>query len=141
MAARSAQGLATRWPLEDLLGADFVQAARQRIEAVAGPHAGTLKLDEALRLRLDSFALIQAIAYLAQRLRGEFEIGTVHPRLQATAGARVHLHLVWSGLPLSTETVMSWEMGPIATTTATDTEASALTVRDGVQRHGGEFWF
>jgi hypothetical protein len=27
LAAQSAQGLATRWPLEEMLGADFVQAA------------------------------------------------------------------------------------------------------------------
>ena len=51
----------------------------------------------------------------------------------------MHLDLVWSGPPLSTETEMSWEVDPIATTTAAGTEASALTVRDVVQRHGGEF--
>lgn len=141
LAMQSAAGLATRWPLEEMLGADFVQAARQRIEAVDGLRAGTLELDEALWLKLDSFALMQAIGYLAQRLRDEFGIATVQLRLQATAGARVHLDLVWAGQPLSTETVMSWEMDPIATTTAGGTEASALTVRDVVQRHGGEFWF
>ena len=141
LTARSAQGLTTRWPLEDMLGADFVQAARLRIEAVAGLHAGTLELDDALWLRLDSFALMQVFAYLAQRLRDEFEVGTVHLRLQPTAGGRVHLDLVWSGPPLSTETVMSWEVDPIATTAAAGTEASALTVRDVVQRHGGEYWF
>ena len=141
LSAQSAQGLATRWPLEEMLGADFVQAARQRIEAVGGLRAGTLELDDSLWLKLDSFALMQAFAYLAQRLRDEFEIGTVHLRLQPTEGGRVHLDLVWTGQPLSTETVMSWEMDPIATTTAAGTEASALTVRDVVQRHGGEFWF
>ena len=141
LTARSAQGLTTRWPLEDMLGADFVQAARLRIKAVAGLHAGTLELDDALWLRLDSFALMQVFAYLAQRLRDEFEVGTVHLRLQPTAGGRVHLDLVWSGPPLSTETVMSWEVDPIATTAAAGTEASALTVRDVVQRHGGEYWF
>ncbi len=141
LSARSAQGLATRWPLEEMLGADFVQAARQRIETTAGLRAGTLDLDEALWLRLDSFALMQAIAYLALRLHDEFEIATVHLRLQATDGDRVHLDLVWTGQPLSTETVMSWEMAPIATTAAAGAAASALTVRDVVQRHGGEFWF
>jgi DNA polymerase-3 subunit epsilon len=34
LAAQSAQGLATRWPLEEMLGADFVQAAQLRINAL-----------------------------------------------------------------------------------------------------------
>jgi DNA polymerase-3 subunit epsilon len=38
---------------------------------------------------------------------------------------------------MSTETVMNWEMDPIST----GAETSLLTVRDVVQRHGGEFWF
>ena len=143
LATQNAQGLATRWPLEEMLGADFVQAARQRIEAAAGLHTGTLALDETLWLKLDSFALLQAIAYLALRLHDEFQITTVHMRLQATDGGRVHLDLVWTGQPLSTETVMRWELDPITATSASTTagQASALTVRDVVQRHGGEFWF
>ncbi|MBC7727091.1 MAG: DNA polymerase III subunit epsilon [Microbacteriaceae bacterium] len=143
LATQNAQGLATRWPLEEMLGADSVQAARQRIEAAAGLHTGTLALDETLWLKLDSFALLQAIAYLALRLHDEFQITTVHMRLQATDGGRVHLDLVWTGQPLSTETVMRWELDPITATSASTTagQASALTVRDVVQRHGGEFWF
>ena len=157
LATQSAQGLVTRWPLEEMLGADFVQAARQRIEAAAGLHTGTLALDETLWLKLDSFALLQAVAYLALRLHDELQITTVHLRLQATDAGRVHLDLVWTGQPLSTETVMRWELDPIAATggitgaltsgapsataSAPAAQASALTVRDVVQRHGGAFWF
>jgi DNA polymerase III subunit epsilon len=38
---------------------------------------------------------------------------------------------------MSTETVINWELDPITA----GTETSSLTVRDVVQRHGGEFWF
>jgi DNA polymerase-3 subunit epsilon len=38
---------------------------------------------------------------------------------------------------MSTETVMSWELDPMKT----GTDASSLTVRDVVERHGGAFWF
>ncbi len=137
LASQNAQDLASRWPLEEMLGADFVQAARQRIAAITGQRAGASELDTGLWLKLDSFALLQAIAYLALRLRDEFEVKTVHLRLQPTERGRVHLDLLWSGQALSTETVMSWERDPISTGSAT----SALTVRDVVQRHGGEFWF
>ena len=36
LAARSTQALNTRWPLEDMLGADLVSAALRRIEALPG---------------------------------------------------------------------------------------------------------
>ncbi|WP_298835308.1 exonuclease domain-containing protein [uncultured Piscinibacter sp.] len=137
LAARSAQGLATRWPLEEMLGADFVQAARRRIEHQTGLAAGTGEVDAALWLKLDSFSLLQALGYLAQRLRDEFEVKALHLRLAAGDAQRARLDLVWSGQAMSTETVMSWEMDPIVT----GSESSSLTVRDVVQRHGGEFWF
>ncbi|MDO9286346.1 MAG: exonuclease domain-containing protein, partial [Aquabacterium sp.] len=137
LSAQSMQGLATRWPLEEMLGADLVQAARQRIEAIAGQRTGTTEVDASLWLKVDSFAVLQAIAYLALRLRDEFHISTVHLRLQPTERGRAHLDLVWTGQALSTETVMSWERDPIST----GAETSSLTVRDVVQRHAGEFWF
>ncbi len=138
LAAQASEGLATRWPLEEMLGADFVQAARRRIEAQTGLATGAGEVDESLWLKLDSYSLLQALGYLAQRLRDEFEVRALHLRLAAAPeGPRARLDLAWTGQAMSTETVMSWEMDPIAT----GSEASALTVRDVVQRHGGEFWF
>ena len=40
LAAHSAEGLATRWPLEEMLGTDFVQAAQRRIEAATALRTG-----------------------------------------------------------------------------------------------------
>ena len=138
LAAQASQGLATRWPLEEMLAADFVQAAQRRIEAVTGLRTGSEGTDTERWLKLDSFSLLQALAYLALRLRDEFEVAAVTLRVAAAADAqRVHLDLVWQGQAMSTETVMAWEMDPIAT----GQDSSSLTVRDVVQRHGGEFWF
>ena len=137
LAAQSAEGLATRWPLEEMLGADLVQAAQRRIEAVTGLRTGSDEVDPALWLKLDSFSLLQALAYLALRLRDEFEVTAVTLRLTAADHQRARLDLVWSGQAMSTETVMTWEMDPIST----GSDTSSLTVRDVVQRHGGEFWF
>jgi DNA polymerase-3 subunit epsilon len=137
LANQSAVGLATRWPLEEMLGTDFVQAARQRIEAATQLRTSALEQDSELWLKVDSFALLQALAYLAGRLRDEFEVQAVHLRLMAKDGVRAYLDLVWTGQAMSTETVMSWELDAMAT----GAETSALTVRDVVGRHGGEFWF
>jgi DNA polymerase-3 subunit epsilon len=137
LAAHSSEGLATRWPLEEMLGDDLVQAARRRIEAVTGLRTSHDDVDAALWLKIDSFALLQALAYLALRLRDEFEVAAVTLRLSAADAQRARLDLVWQGQAMSTETVMAWEMDAIST----GADSSSLTVRDVVQRHGGAFWF
>jgi DNA polymerase-3 subunit epsilon len=136
LAARSTQEVKTRWPLEDMLGADLVAAALRRIEAVCGVRTGTQEVDATLWLKVDSFALLQALAYLGRRLVDEFEVRALTLRLQPSSG-RAQLDLIWSGQAMSTETVMSWESEPMRF----GTEVSPLSVRDVMQRHGGEFWF
>ncbi|RZL96201.1 MAG: DNA polymerase III subunit epsilon [Variovorax sp.] len=136
LAASVGEGLKTRWPLEEMLGADLVKAALRRIEALLGVRAAASDVDASLWLRVDSYALIQALASLASRLVDEFAIQRMQLRLRQD-GQRAHLDLVWSGTAISTETAMSWESRPMAV----GDEASPLTVRDVVERHGGEFWF
>ena len=135
-AAQATQGLATRWPLEDMLGADLVAAAQRRLEA-AGLRVDASEVDASLWLTLDSFSLLQALAYLAGRLHEEYGIALVHLRLQPAGDGRAHLDLAWIGQAMSTETVMSWETDAMRL----GAETTPLTVRDVVQRHGGEFWF
>ena len=143
LAQRNIQGLATRWPLEDILGADLVAAAVRRISAAPDQRAAAAECDPALWLKVDSFSLLQALAYLAGRLADEYAIGLVQLRLMpapAAAGgpaSHAHLDLVWTGQAMSTETVMSWEADAMHSAG----QASPLTVREVVQRHGGEFWF
>ncbi|MDZ7592276.1 MAG: exonuclease domain-containing protein [Rubrivivax sp.] len=136
LAARSTQEVKTRWPLQDMLGADLVAAALRRIEAQCGVRTGTQEVDATLWLKVDSFALLQALGYLASRLVDEFEVKAVTLRLQPSNG-RAQLDLIWSGQAMSTETVMSWESEPMRF----GNEVSPLSVRDVMQRHGGEFWF
>ena len=136
LAARSTQDLSTRWPLEDMLGADLVSAALRRIEALPGMRGRTGEVDATLWLQVDSFSLLLALASLASRLADEYDIKLVELRL-ASAGQRAHLDLVWTGPSMSTETVLNWEREPMKA----GPESSPLSVHDVVQRHGGEFWF
>ena len=135
----AAQGLKTRWPLEDMLGADLVSAALRRMEIVTGLPTSALDVNPTLWLKVESFSLLQALVYLAGRLKDEFAVRFVQVRLErATASAgKAQLDLVWSGQAMSNETVMSWEMD----TMTAGGEATGLTVRDVVERHGGAFWF
>ncbi|MBK1614128.1 DNA polymerase III subunit epsilon [Rubrivivax gelatinosus] len=126
----------TRWPLEDMQGADFVAAALRRIEALHRCRTAAAEVDPTLWLRLDSFSLIQALVFLAGRVVDEYGVKLVQLRLQR-AGERAQLDLAWIGPGVSTETAVAWETEAMHI----DGEASALTVRDVVQRHGGAFWF
>ncbi len=134
--AATAEGLKTRWPLEDMLGADVVQAALRHIESACTLRAGAAEVDGALWLKVDSFSLLQALTSLACRLHEELGVRGVELRLGAAGPQRAHLDLIWSGQALNTETAMGWELDPMRS----GTERLPLSVRDVVARHGGEFW-
>jgi len=136
LAVSAASGLKTRWPMEDMRGSDLVAAIARRIEALGTLEVRSDAVDGALWLKVDSFSLMQALAYLAARLADEFGIRRAELRL-SLADTRAHLDLVWSGQVVSTETVMNWEMDPMRI----GTESTPLSVRDVVDRHGGAFWF
>jgi DNA polymerase-3 subunit epsilon len=136
MAQRAAQGVKTRWPLEDMLGADLVGAARRRIESLCARPVSVDDVDRNLWLRVDSFSLLQALSSLALRLVEEFDVRFLQLRLQP-AGERAQLDLIWSGQAMSTETVMTWEAEPMRF----ESQSTPLSVRDVVERHGGEMWF
>ena len=135
-AARGLQSIKTRWPLEDMLGADLVTAAARRMESQLRARVMATDVDAQLWLKVDSFSLIQALLHLAGRLSEEYEVQRVQLRLGAEGG-KARLDLVWAAQAMSTETVSAWETEPIKS----GDEASALTVRDVVERHGGAFWF
>ena len=129
----------SRWPLEEMLGADLVNAAVKRIGATTKVPASAVEVDSALWLKVESFSLLQALSYLTARLSDEFSVKFVQLRLGLAEGSagKAQLDLIWTGQAMSTETVMSWEMDAIKV----GTETTRITVRDVVERHGGAFWF
>ncbi len=127
--------LATRWPLEDMLGADLIAAASRRIDAHTGRTPDADEVDPTLWLRVDSFALIQSLVYLASRLAETTDGPSLRLRLKP-AGGRAHLDLVWPGEAAGLEAVTGWDTDPMRI----GADRSALTVRDVAERHGGEFW-
>jgi DNA polymerase-3 subunit epsilon len=131
-----ADSLKMRWPLEEMLGVDLIAAAQRRIESRTGMRTKIEEVDENLWIKVDSFTLIQALTYLANRLHDEFEVREVRFRLMPE-GRMAHLDLLWYGATVSTETVMAWEMDPMKL----GGEDSPLTLREVNDRHGGELWY
>ena len=131
-----ADAMKARWPLEEMLGADLIAAAQRRIEGKFGLAVKIDELDADLWIKVDSFSLLQAISYLAGRLQEAFDIRLLRFRL-VLAGRLAHLDMVWTGVAISTETLHGWESEPMNLSG----ENSPLTLRDIMDRHGGELWF
>jgi DNA polymerase III subunit epsilon len=136
LAASTSQDLMTRWPLQEMLGADLLEAAAQRIEADTGMPVTSDDVDETLWLSVDSFALIQALAFLAGRLAEQDSRPDLRLRL-TQAGRRAHLDLIRSDQDARSEPPSGWQTSAMQT----GDERSPLSVRDVAERHGGEIWF
>ena len=131
-----ADSLKTRWPLEEVLGSDLLATACRRIESRLSLLTKTEELDDSLWVRADSFALIQAITFLASRLQEHYDIRELRLRL-LREGRMAFFDLIWSGQPVSSETLYSWEMEAMNV----GSDSMPLTLRDVLDRHNGEVWY
>jgi DNA polymerase-3 subunit epsilon len=131
-----ADSMKARWPLEEMLGVDLIAAAQRRIESRVGIRTGTDVVDEGLWLKVDSFSLLQGLAYLAHRLHEDFGVRDVRFRLEK-AGRLAYLDMLWAGTQVAMETLHEWELDPMNV----GGETSLLTLRDVTERHGGEIWY
>ena len=131
-----ASSLKTRWPLEEMLGTDVIEALRRQIESRLGLATKAENLDDALWIKADSYTLMQALTYLAGRLKEEFKIRELRFNLSRN-GRFAELDLMWSGPTISQQTVYDWEMDAMHA----GGEYSPLTLRDVTERHDAETVF
>jgi DNA polymerase-3 subunit epsilon len=131
-----ADSLKTRWPLEDVLGIDIIAAAQRRIEEQLGLPSKTEEIDDALWLRAESFSLVFSICCMAFRLLEHYQIKELRFRLQPF-GKLAYLDIIWAGHAMSSETFYTWETEPMQV----GSEHSPLSLRDVIDRHGGEVWY
>jgi len=133
-----ADALKARWPLEEMRGGDLVAACVRRIEGALPVQVrrDAENIDDSVWFKVDSFSIMQALAYLTSRLAEEYGIREVRFRI-SSEGRLAHLDLCWVGAAMSTETVMNWELDPMSFAG----ETSPLTVREVIDRCDGEMWF
>ncbi len=107
-----ADALKANLTLEDMRVLDLLEVARQRIEATLGVPTELIDVDETLWIRVDSFAFVQALAFLAARLRENFGVRAL--RLSAhKEGALAELDLGWAGASVAREALQAWESAPM----------------------------
>lgn len=126
----------TRWPLEDILAMDIIGAAQRRIESKLNLPTKVEDVDESLWIKADSFSLVFALVFIAERLQDHYQIRDLRFRT-ACEGKLAYLDLIWIGQAISSETFYTWEMETMQALG----ETSSLSLRDVIDRHGGEIWY
>ena len=126
----------SRWPLEDMLGNDLVEAAIGRIEAETGIKVVREGPEEPIWLKLESYSLLQAVTHLAKRLNADCGLERLALRL-STESNRARLDLLW---PAADESgacpELAWENEPIGS----GDQSLTMSLRDVLDRHGGACW-
>ena len=121
--------------LEDMRALDLLRVAEGRIRALAGVEATLAPIDEALWLTVDSFSFVQALCFLAARLKEDYGVRRI--RFSARAAERfVEFDLGWRGVVVGHDALVQWESEPLRV----GAQESPLTLRDVLERHGGELW-
>jgi DNA polymerase-3 subunit epsilon len=126
----------TRWPLEDILGIDIVVAAQRRIEDKLKLPSKTEEMDDTLWIKADSYSLVFSLIFLASRLQDHYEPRELRFRL-TSEGKLAYLDLIWAGPAMSSETFYTWELENMQV----GSDSSPLSLRDMIDRHGGEIWY
>jgi DNA polymerase-3 subunit epsilon len=134
--AEFSDSMKTRWPLEDILGIDVIAAAQRRIEDKLKLPIKLEEMDDTLWVKADSFSLVFAVVFLASKLQDHYEPRELRCRL-SSEGKLAYLDLIWAGAAMSSETFYTWEME----TMQVGGENSPLSLRDVIDRHGGEIWY
>ncbi len=131
-----ADALKAHLALEDMRAVDLLGVVRQRIGASLGMASKLEAVDEELWLRLDSFAFVQALAFLAARLRDRYKVQSLRFSARA-AGGHAELDMGWDGSAVPSDALSLWEDEPMQV----GAEQTPLTLRDVLERHGGEVWY
>lgn len=129
-------GFMSHWSLEDMQGADLVEAVINRINALEGLTATKSSVDTSIWLKVESFTLLEAITYLAELIYRECDVDIVQVRLGMTK-THGQLDLHWTPQNNIKDITLNCENDSIRL----GGEQSSLTIHDVVERHDGAFWF
>jgi len=128
-----ADSLKSRWPLEDVLAVDVIAAASRASRPGSACRPNTRKATPRCGFAPRASRSWQAIVFLASRLKDHYEIREL--RLRVAAAEKVaFVDLIWSGILVSSEALHTWELDPMSV----GDETTSLTLRDMLDRHGGE---
>jgi len=121
--------------LEDMRALDLLRATEGRVRTLVGVEVELDPVAESLWVSVDSFTFVQALCFLAAQLKENYGVGRL--RCSARRADRfVELDLGWRGVIVGHDALGLWENEPLHV----GAQESPLTLRDVLERHGGELW-
>ena len=121
--------------LEDMRIADLMAVAQRRIEGLYDLRCTAEQGRDDGWIRVDSFALVEALAFLAGHLREDYGVKSISLRA-AISGKFAELDIVWRGAIVGSEAISVWEAQPMQI----GPQQTLLTLKDVLERHAGEVW-
>jgi len=121
--------------LEDMRAVDLLRVAEERLRTITGLEIELDAVDEGLWLSIDSFAFVQALAFLATRLKQDYKVRSIRFAVRAI-GRFAELDMIWGSAVVAHDALTLWEFEPMSI----GPQTSPLTLRDVLERHGGEAW-
>ncbi len=126
--------LKSDWQLEEMMGSDLLWAIQRQFEDKLKVTTTIADQDEGLWIKVDSYSVVQAIAFMMRRLKTEFGIDTAHLYLKKI-GQLAALDLAWENGKVDLDTIWAWQNEPLV-----NDEVGSYTLRDVAEYHGGEVW-
>lgn len=123
------------WPLAPIAGADLLASIRAAIEARLDVRVCTHAPKAPLYVRADQTTLAQVLARLAQLISNAVRCDAFACRLTPRRPFAA-LSLAWEGAPISAQRLLRWEAQPIRL----EGTVVTTTLREVVDRHGGDVW-
>lgn len=129
------EGLHTLWRLEQMHGADLLQAIQRRLQRELALQVESDESTADFWVGVDSYTLLRGYTELLQQLQAQHGVQTVALRLQAS-GRFAALDLLWHS-PL--DNGHAWQQLQNLVMTVDNGDA-VVTLREVAARHQGEAW-
>jgi hypothetical protein len=97
----------SRWPLSPILATDFISTLKDETMGMADLKVEVADCDARCMIRVDSFSLVLAMAFILECLKKECH--SICDRIRLTApGNLVQMDLIWQGKPIKIEMLRQW---------------------------------
>jgi DNA polymerase-3 subunit epsilon len=127
--------LKTLWPVEQTLASDFLATCQRRITDNLQMEIEATAPINPVWLRVDSYALVQCLIFLVDRVRRFCRPTALGLHLE-TRGSLAAVVLEWSGAHLDTEALRLWGTH----TVVSQADGASLSLFEVIERHAGAIW-
>jgi len=133
--AEYSDDLKMQWPLEESTANDLLAAIERRFQETFTNPIAIDAPQEPIRLKMDSYALIQALLFVVEQLQEVCQAQQMRLQLKPQFPFACFM-LSWHGQALDMATFRAWGKRPLLA----DQQGVAVTLQDVVEHHGSAVW-